>query len=145
MEQQVIFIKTNMGNKVTFEYKDQIYFKNEKNEEKAINLVQLTVFETNDLNARFVDADHHGYLEKIRRSWRSIFTGSVEWVKYYYVLKGHILYIFEINNYDKPMQFLDISPLYVDQGKFKDYNRNNVILLIMGVEEPLALAAENEQ
>ena len=83
------------------------------------------LFEGNDLDVRFAEADMHGFLEKIRKTWRSritsIFTGAIEWVKYYYVLKKNILYVFEEDNYEKPISYLDLSLFALEEASRREY------------------------
>jgi len=109
----------------------------------------MMVIEAGDLDVRFADADMHGCLEKISSSWRSrlssFFSGTINWVKFYYVLKKNILYIFEENNYDRPMKYLDLSLYTLVEARFKDFNRDFVFKLMLSQEEPISLAAENEE
>ena len=149
MDQLIIFVKTVFtAQKITFEYKDQLLYKNEQGEDKVFNLVQMKVFEKDDLKTIFADADMHGYLDKVQKTWRaritSLFTGVIEWVKYYYVLKKNILYVFEVNNYEKPISYLDLKMITLDRASRKDYQREYVFKLLFSIEEPIALAAESQ-
>lgn len=149
MEQMIIFLKTAYAKQITFEYNDQYFYMTEKNEEKAFNLIQMQILDANDLDVRFADADHYGFLEKVAMNWRSrlssFFSGTIQWNKYLYTLKNGIVYVFEVNNYDKPVSFFSLEVITLQEAADREYNKKYVFKLMKSDEEPIALAAEDEE
>lgn len=69
-------------------------------------MVKMLITRPSELDAKFTDAQVHGFLEKMSTGWRSFFssTPKVTWVKKYYVLRNDTLYVFEKDQYDKPIE-----------------------------------------
>ena len=116
MEEMIRYVKRAFSSSIFIEFKDSLLFKNDLGLEKAFNLVQMIIFKPNDLDVRFKDAVIHGFLDKMTQSWRQKFTTIVgskpqasTWVRYYYVLKKFTLYVYEKDNYDRPMETLNLE------------------------------------
>lgn len=76
MEEMIRFVKRVYQGDINLEYKDIFYFKNDQQDEKAFNLIQLTVTVATDVEVRFIDAMVHGLLEKMSIGWRSFFSSQ---------------------------------------------------------------------
>ena len=140
------------------EYQDLFYFKNDADEEKAFNLVQMTVFRPTHVDIRFIDTAMHGYLERMTANygWRSLFSSGggskVTWVKYYFVLRTdggeHTLSLYTKDNFDKAVEEIHLeayAPLAREPVKKQKYNKDWVFELQRADESPICLAAENTE
>lgn len=83
MEEMIRFVKRTYSGAISNEYKDTFNFKNDQGEERAFNMVTMSVFKPTDMDLRFADATMHGFLEKMTIGWRSFFSSSpkITWVK----------------------------------------------------------------
>ena len=104
LEEMIRFVKRTFSGSLFTEYHDIFYFKNDAGQEKALNIPQMTVFQPSDLDIRFVDAQCHGYLEKMTVGWRSFFssTTKITWVKQYLVMRNDTIHVFEKDNFEVP-------------------------------------------
>ncbi len=101
------------------------------------------------MDTKFVDATIHGFLEKMTTGWRGFFSSSakVTWVKYYFVLRNETLYLFVKDNYDKPVESinLELFTLEKEPAKKTKYNKEWVMELERTDESPICLAAPDEE
>ena len=65
MEDLIRFVKRSFFNKIFFEYKDTLVYKNENNYERTFNLIQMIIFRQKVLESQFRDALLQGFLEKM--------------------------------------------------------------------------------
>lgn len=130
-------MKGAFGIRIAIDYQDQIYFKNEKTntDDLAFNLIDMKYFDPKDLRVRFNKPQYYGFLEKISCNWRSkvssIFGGGTKWVKKMYAIKNGTVYVYELNNYDRPSKTFQVGHLGVLSIKNnKEYNKANVFKLL---------------
>lgn len=115
-----MFLRANYGVKISVEYNDQLFFKGEKGEDRALNLIDMKFFDPKNLKSRFNNPEMLGFLEKISCNWRSkvsfLFGGTTKWIRKLYVLKNSSMYVYEENNYDKPSKVFKLSNLRVEKS-----------------------------
>lgn len=94
----------------------------------------MKYFDPKDLKVRFNRPQYYGFLEKISCNWRSkvssLFGGGVKWVKKMYTIKNGTVYVYELNNYDRPSKTFQVGHLGVQTLSNKEYNKNNVFKLL---------------
>lgn len=148
LEQFVIFVKAAFGTKIAIEYLDMVYTKNEKGEDIAFNLIDMRYFDPKDLKARFNKPQYFGFLEKISCNWRSkvssLFGGGVKWIKKMYVLKNGTMFVYELDQYDKPSKVFQIGTYGIQPAKPKEYNKNHVFKLLCPDDDQRVFAAKDE-
>jgi hypothetical protein len=153
MEEMIRFVKRTYDVKMfSIEYQDLHYFKTNQALQKALNLVDMTIFEPSAADLKFADAPVHSFLERMTTSWRSFFSNSskVAWVKLYYVLRKYTIYIFEKDFYDTPADSIYLGELKlvsrsVESRKAKFDGRAWVLELTRNDQAPLCLSCEDEE
>ncbi len=118
-------------------YNDQVFFKNDKGDDRALNLIDMKFFDPKNLRARFNNPEMFGFLEKVSNNWRSkvssLFGGSTKWIKKLYVLRNGTMYVYEENNYDKPSKVFQMGDLSME--KVKGYGGRNYIFKLIDANE----------
>lgn len=154
LEQLVIFMKAMFGIKIAIDYQDQIYFKADKStsfkEDLAFNLIDMKYFDPKDLRIRFNKPQYYGFLEKISCNWRSkvssIFGGGTKWVKKMYTIKNGVIYVYELNNYDKPSKTFQVGSLGVESvANPKEYNKQHVFRLLCPEDDQRVFACQDQE
>ncbi len=114
-------MRANYGVRIGVEYNDQLFFKTDKGDDKALNLIEMKFFDPKNLKTRFNNPEMYGFLEKVSCNWRSkvsfLFGGTTKWIKKLYVLKNGSMYVYEENNYDKPSKVFKIGDLILEKCK----------------------------
>lgn len=61
-----------------------------------------------------------------------------------YTIKNGTMYVYELNNYDKPSKVFQIFNMGVVAIKNKEYNKNHVFKLLCGDDEERVFAAPEQ-
>ena len=129
-------MRANYGVKIGVEYNDQLFFKTDKGDDKALNLIDMKFFDPKNLKTRFNNPEMYGFLEKVSCNWRSkvsfLFGGTTKWIKKLYVLKNGSMYVYEENNYDKPSKVFKIGDLILE--KLKPMSGKNFVFKLIDQE-----------
>lgn len=149
MDLLVRFVKRIYGKLVTLEYKEVFHFASESGENKAFNMQSMSIFRPTDMDIRFGDAVIHGWLEKMTMGWRALFSknAKLQWVRNYYVLRNDTLYVFDKDNFDTPIDEiqLDVYTVQMEPGRPAKYGGKQWVLeLTRSEENPLCFACESE-
>ena len=141
-----MFLRANYGAKIGVEYNDQLFFKTDKGDDKALNLIDMKFFDPKNLKTRFNNPEMYGFLEKVSCNWRSkvsfLFGGTTKWVKKLYVLKNGSMYVYEENNYDKPSKVFKIGDLTMEKCKPMS-GKNHVFKLVDQEQDNRTFAVAN--
>ena len=109
------------------------------------------------MEARFKSAAQHGFLSKLTLGWRHKLGGlttslavqhsdyqKTTWVKSYYVLQRGSLYVYERDNYDKPLETVQLESYRLLPGASPVHNGRQWVLQVQrGEEQPVCLACED--
>jgi hypothetical protein len=110
----------------------------------------MKFFDPKDLKTRFNKPQYYGYLEKISCNWRSkvssMFGGGTKWVKKMYAIKNGVIYVYELNNYDKPSKTFQVGHFGVEiVANVKEYNKANVFRLLCPDDDQRVFACVDEK